>query len=73
MRSPTNRTTLTMFSGPFCILRWRKSIWNPQIRDISRGGGEVTVRVEHRKMLPVVPDDDKDHPAAVIFLFIKPP
>jgi len=30
------------------------------------GGGEVTVRVEHRKMLPVVPDDDKDHPCCII-------
>jgi RNA 3'-terminal phosphate cyclase (ATP) len=28
------------------------------------GGGDVTVRVEHKNMLPIVPDDDKDHPAA---------
>jgi len=30
------------------------------------GGGEVTVRVEHRKMLPVIPDNDKDHPCCII-------
>ncbi len=29
------------------------------------GGGEVTVRVEHKKMSPVVPDDDKDHPCCI--------
>ena len=29
------------------------------------GGGEVTVRVEQKKMLPVVPDDDTDHPCCI--------
>jgi RNA 3'-terminal phosphate cyclase (ATP) len=29
------------------------------------GGGEVTVRVEHKKIFPIVPEDDKDHPCCI--------
>jgi RNA 3'-terminal phosphate cyclase (ATP) len=29
------------------------------------GGGEVTVRIEHKKMLPIMPDDDEDHPCCI--------
>jgi RNA 3'-terminal phosphate cyclase (ATP) len=46
-------------SGARITLDIRKRGYFPE------GGGEATVKVEYKKMFPIVPGDDKDHPCSI--------